>query len=286
MIKNQPSNFKMRPWYMAVVVVFAIALFGFSTEQADEATADSTTHVWIDLVTPDLEQSKNFYGKLLGWTYSESNHNGIKNVLIHNGSRTIGSMYEVDKADASAWIPAAPTNSGDLRAKSESLLKKDAKVALKTMSVPGRGLQIVMEGPQGEEFSLISDNNYIDPNTSSSASGNWMGAELWASDVTSARSFYEFAFNANLIERQYQGKPYWFFEINGKQMAGMIQNPISNQSTQWVPYVYFRDPASLASQVESMGGHVIAAPSPKLRNGNLAIIQDPSGAILCVNTSK
>jgi predicted enzyme related to lactoylglutathione lyase len=35
-------------------------------------------------------------------------------------------------------------------------------------------------------------------------------------------------------------------------------------------------------QVEALGGHVIVSPSANLRNGTVALIQDPTGAVIAL----
>ncbi|MFV0303918.1 MAG: hypothetical protein ACK5IC_00365 [Moheibacter sp.] len=271
------------------VLLIGLILFGFqSTHKKGTLVAkqNSVTQsgIWLDLVTPNLEESKTFYQSLFGWTFTESNNNGLKNSLIHHEGKTIGSILEVPKSEVSVWILSVQLDDADFEKKPKNLVKKGAKKAIGTIEIPERGKQIIFEGEQGEEFSLVTGNPYVGSQTK--ADGSWMGAELWASDVERAKSFYENAFEVQTSQVSFDEKPYWFFEQDGKKLAGMIQNPITNQGTQWIPYIHFSDVKSLALQVEKSNGKVLAAPDLNLRNGQLAIIQDPNGAIFCVQSSK
>jgi len=42
------------------------------------------------------------------------------------------------------------------------------------------------------------------------------------------------------------------------------------------------DPAAAAARVKELGGTVVVAPAPQLRNNSLAIVLDPSGAPLAL----
>jgi hypothetical protein len=42
------------------------------------------------------------------------------------------------------------------------------------------------------------------------------------------------------------------------------------------------DPAAAAARAESLGGRILLAPSPEVREGTIAIVADPSGAILAL----
>ncbi len=282
-MKHIKLNAKWRTALVPVFVLAAIGLFGFS--EPSEAGKDTKLQhsPWVDLVTPDLSKAEAFYTELFGWSYDESEIKGIKTALIKKDGQVIGSMIEVKKAKSSVWMPAAPVSADQLKEKSKTLLDKGAKLAIGTMSQNSRGSQVVFEGAQGEEFSLIADNSYYDKSARSNNAGTFMGSELWASKPQDARNFYQYAFGVEVSQQDYEGKPYWFFELAGERIAGMIQNPITNQGSQWVSYIYADNPAAVAQQVTAKGGYVIAAPQAELRDGNVAVVQDPQGAIFCVH---
>lgn len=238
--------------------------------------------LWLDLVTPDLATSKSFYESLFGWTFTESSIGELKNLTINHNGNVIGSLFEIPNAEQSVWIASAKINAAELTSKSNSLVNAGAKIAIGPIDIPGRGQQILFEGSQGEEFSLIVDNAFVSPTKKSN--GSWMGAELWASDIEKAKTFYENAFGVQTRITEFDGMPYWFFESQGEILAGMTQNPVTNQGTRWVPYVYSSDLVGLVINVEKSGGKVLVAPSENLRNGNLAICLDPNGAVFCVQS--
>jgi predicted enzyme related to lactoylglutathione lyase len=58
--------------------------------------------------------------------------------------------------------------------------------------------------------------------------------------------------------------------------------PPKGVRTTWLAYVLVKDPAAQATRAESLGGKVLLAPRQDLRKGSLAIVADPSGAVLAL----
>jgi len=66
--------------------------------------------------------------------------------------------------------------------------------------------------------------------------------------------------------------------------AGVFRLPDSKSQVppNWLPYVLVTDPAGLAARVTGLGGRVLLEPSPEHRKGSLAIVADPSGAVVAL----
>lgn len=238
--------------------------------------------IWHDLITPNLEESKSFYNTAFGWTYSDTNFKGLKYTVIYNNGSVIGGMIEVKTAKTSTWISALPLSNTDLNKRIRKVVAAGASAALPPIKSPGRGKQVIFEGLQGEEFSLISKNEFTEAMTPENGENDWLGMELWASDAGKAKSFYEEAFDVQTVETTYDDKPYWLFNIEGETVAAMMNNPITNQGTQWVPYIQVSDLTALFTKIKNTKAEVIVAPSKETRNGSLGIMQDPHGAIIAI----
>ena len=59
-----------------------------------------------------------------------------------------------------------------------------------------------------------------------------------------------------------------------------MENPSEDVKPVWLTYIGVKDPAVAAERALSLGGRIIIPPSDDLRNGTLAVVADPSGAIL------
>lgn len=256
-------------------------------QQTSKVTNETqSTGIWHDLITPNIEESKAFYAEVFGWTYVDTNFKGLKYTTIYNNGNIIGGMIEIKSANSSTWISALPLSNEDLNKRIKMVVASGAKAVLPPLKIAGRGKQVVFEGLQGEEFSLISENDYTRNNATTLSDNNWLGMELWASNAAEAKAFYEMAFGVSTNETSYDGKPYWLFKAGADTVAGMMDNPITNQGTQWVPYIKTTTLTALFSKIKNTKADIIVAPSQEIRNGDVGIIQDPHGAIIAIQNIK
>jgi hypothetical protein len=79
-----------------------------------------------------------------------------------------------------------------------------------------------------------------------------------------------------------QGNAVYHVLSLGKPRAGLFKSPFDRVRANWLPYVRVADPAAMAVKAESLGGSIIVAPRPDLRKGTLAIIADPTGAVIAL----
>jgi hypothetical protein len=248
--------------------------------KTDEAKVENV--IWHDLITPNLEESKGFYGDLFGWSYQTFNVKGFKYALIENKGEVIGGMIEVSTTKSSVWVSSLSVSPQEMRKRVETITASGAQLVIKPLKIPGRGKQLIFKGLQGETFSLITDNNQIVKTKNSDKNGNWYGIELWANDIKKAKDFYKKAFNVDSKEEDFDNKPYNYFMLNDVKVGGLIKNPMTNMESQWVPYLNCNDLNSVVQKVTNLHGEVILQPNQKVRNGSIGIIQDSFGAILCI----
>lgn len=247
-------------------------------------TSRAAQNLWHDLITPDLEASKAFYGDLLGWTFSDTNFKGLLYTTIYNDGNVIGGMIEIKSAKNATWISALALDNASLSKRIKAVVASGAKAVLPPIKLPGRGKQVVFEGPSGEEFSLISDNEFTAQLDASSKNGNWIGMELWADNPAQASTFYDNAFAVSTTKSTYDNKPYWTFNAGDKIVAGMLQNPITNQGSQWVPYIQQNDISAMLPALKKSGANILMNPNKNIRAGKIGIFQDPQGAIFALQT--
>ncbi len=273
---------------MKYFTIFILCISSFSALNAkaknnlSDTTLAAEERLWHDLITPDIDASKSFYGNLFGWTFTDTNMKGMRYATIYNDGKVIGGMIEVKAAKSATWISALPLDNANLNARIKSVVASGAKAMLPPLKLPGRGKQVVFQGPLGEEFSLISKNDYTEQMDSSSKQGNWIGMELWADDPTQASLFYNNAFAVSTNKTSYDDKPYWTFEFEGQAVAGMLQNPVTNQGSQWVPYIQSSAITEMLPAVKVSGADILLSPNKDIRDGKLGIFVDPQGAIFAV----
>jgi len=271
--------------YIVFILICAISLSplkGHGNIDLAEITIYSEQGLWHDLITPNLEESKEFYNEIFGWTYEERNIKGFKYVIIYNNQILIGAMLELPDIESSTWITSLPLSNQELNKRIKLAVDNGAKLALNPLKVPGIGKQVIFEGPQGTVFSLVSQNEYNSSDAFNKNKNDWLGIELWSDDLEKAKKFYENVFDVTTEETSINSMPYWYFKNNDKILAGMIKNPVSNQNSQWVPYLKVNNPATIITATKQAGGSVLLAPNKNIKNGRVGIIQDPYGAIIAI----
>jgi hypothetical protein len=263
-------------------ILFVLSsIFAWSTSlKTDNIVTENV--IWHDLITPNLEKSKDFYAELLGWSYQSFNVKGFKYALIENKGEVIGGMIEVATTKSSVWVSSLAVSPQEMRKRVEVIVASGGQLVIKPLKIPGRGKQLIFKGLQGETFSLITDNNQIVKTKNSDKNGNWYGIELWANDIQKAKDFYKKAFNVDSKEDIFDNKPYNYFMLNNIKIGGLIKNPMTNMESQWIPYLNCNDLNKLVQKVTNLQGEVILQPNQKVRNGSIGIIQDSFGAILCI----
>ncbi len=269
---------------LVTLLIFSLNLIAKPYQLKNHYESDSQTSsnkIWHDLVTPNLETSKSFYSNVLGWTFEDENIKGFSYSLIKNKNEIIGGILEVPTAKSSTWITSLVVTPEEMKIKIKEAITKGCKLATNPLKLPGRGKQVILESPEGEEFSFITE---TPTTTNSSTDGNWIGVELWSSNIENSKKFYSLTFGVSIEEVSYDKKPYWIFKSDKTNVAGMIKNPITNQNSQWVPYVHLNTPANILTPAKKSGGSILLAPNKEVRDGKVAIIQDPNGAIICVQS--
>ena len=110
---------------------------------------------WTELLTPDLEASEGFYGKLLAWEVLNQDFGGSRYRLILNEGTPAGGMLQPrpEAHEAPRWrVYFAVTACDPSVARAREL---GAQVRTPPSDIAGIGRRAILEDPQGAEFALI-----------------------------------------------------------------------------------------------------------------------------------
>lgn len=239
--------------------------------------------IWYDLITEDAAASQRFYNAVFGWTFEEiEGPSGNPYILARSGGGYVAGMVPVTSdagANVSRWLPYVSVEDVDA-----AIIRTNAwggSVAADARDLEfGRVAAII--DPQGAVMGLArSDIGDPDDTTTAAANGRPIWTELLADDASKAAAFYEsvVGYDVNRIERR--GGVYTMLSNGGAYRAGVLQNP-TDWKPAWLTHFAVADPAAAAGRVEALGGKVLLAPTPEVREGTVAIVADPSGAILAL----
>jgi predicted enzyme related to lactoylglutathione lyase len=237
--------------------------------------------IWNDLITDNLDVTRAFYGSLFGWTFEHSSGKGGRYLLARSGNIYVAGIVEVKSKNSaskvSRWLPYV------------SVENVDGAVSIATAAganivAPARdvnfGRVAAFIDPQGAVLGL-AHSRIGDPDdaTTSPGLGRVVWTELLANDADAAARFYRdvVGYEPNTIPRR--GGQYTLLAVGGKNRAGLLKNPTDAKPV-WLTYFGVDDPVAAMGRVEALGGAVVAPASPRLREGTMALVTDPTGALL------
>jgi predicted enzyme related to lactoylglutathione lyase len=101
-----------------------------------------------------------------------------------------------------------------------------------------------------------------------------------ASNPRRAASFYASVVGYEPLTVERRGGEYTWLTHRGTRRAGLFENPASEAEPVWLTFFAVDDPAAAVARVQTLGGSVVLPPSPTLRDNTIAVVTDPTGAIL------
>jgi len=229
--------------------------------------------VWHDLVTPNLDGAKSFYGGLFGWTFDDASDDYT---VVKNGGRLIGGMAQLQSADYSSyWLPLMSV--GDVDRAVDATVAAGGDRLVKSFNVPGRGRVGVLKDPRGAAFGVVKTTQG-DPVDRIPAAGDWWWNEVWTDDVEASGGFYQETFGYDLKEETVAGVEHALLTTGAVPRVGLVKKSDPKIPNVWVAYVRVADVEATVSKARTLGGTVLLAPTAEVRNGTVAIIADPHGA--------
>ncbi len=239
--------------------------------------------IWNDLITEDLPAAKQFYGGLFGWTFEDGQADGSGAYIVARdeeiyvaGIRSVEPRQDGKKL--TRWLPYVSVDDVDTAV-------ERSKAGGATVAVEARNLNLgrvaAIIDPEGAVIGLASSSiGDPDDRTTSAAPGRVVWSELLSRDTVAASGFYRLlaGYDINVIERR--GGLYTLLSNNGVNRAGIMPRPADNGDPVWLTYFGVRDPKAAAARAKELGGTVLLPPSPDVREGTMAIVTDPVGAVL------
>jgi len=237
--------------------------------------------IWNDLITDDLDAAREFYGSLFGWKFEHSSGKGGRYMLARAGKVYVAGIVEVrggkSATKLSRWLPyVSVANVDDSLAKASAA---GARIAVAARNVNfGRVAAII--DPEGAELGLARS-SIGDPDDATTAPGlgRVVWTELLAADPGVAAKFYGdvVGYDANTIARR--GGQYTMLAHAGTNRSGVVKNP-TDAAPVWLTYFGVGDAVAAEGRAEALGGAVVVRASPQLREGTMAVVTDPTGALL------
>ena len=270
---------RFAPWTAAAVAVAALAMA--LPAQAQQNAPAPGSFLGAVLISDDAQAASEFYKALFGWDMEQAEDGGY--AVRHKGRMIAGisPLKESNKeVEESFWLIG--------------LTVRDLDAALK--SARGEGGKIYDDSRRNNDygrFEVIADRQkapvlLIEPGHKplgrTSGPGSWVWAELWTDDVEDAVAFYGDVVGVGHETTDRDGETYRLFTSEGQPRAGIIKIPpeFAKVKPGWAPYVAVSDLGATLGRVKELGGRVIFGETEHPADASVALIMDPSGAVLFI----
>ena len=246
--------------------------------------------VWHDLLTTDIDGSREFYGGLFGWTFEEVpislgfGKSGNYLLIRHQG-QLIGGMIDTKrlgtKANNSQWVVLMSVD--DVDAAAQRVVDAGGEIMTPPTDLNERGRIAVVNDNAGALFAILQTRDG-DPLDTSAAFGSFMWDEVWVPDSAATASFYQQLAPFQQVSMDTADKSvYQGLAVDGRPRMGILQDPVEDLPPTWASYIRVED-MSVLDRVEALGGQVLLPAEDRNIGGQVALIAGPSGAGVVLQT--
>jgi uncharacterized protein len=240
--------------------------------------------IFVELITPDLNAAKRFYGGLFGWTFRDINVGPRAYAEALLGDQPVGGVFQKTLSAGEHRQPAWLTYFAvqDVDAATQTAVQHGATILFAPHSFSNRGRQAVLADPQGAIFAVLASSSG-DPPDQLADPGEWIWSSLITSDPDADAAFYQALFGYEVFELPTsQSAGHLILASGGYARASVNSRPASrpNMYPHWLNYVRVEDATASAAKVVALGGRVLVAPRPSRDGGKIALVADPLGAPL------
>lgn len=244
------------------------------------------TPCWVDLASPDLDGSIEFYGALFGWEVPESENPeetaGYRRANL-GGNSAAGMMPTMQAGQPPAWTTYVSVDDADATA--AAVREAGGKILAEPMDVLDLGRMAVISDPTGAAFGVWQPGSFAgaervnEPNTFS-----WN--ELNTRDPDAAKAFYAAVFGWAAVDqdmgdagtyatwRREEAAP------DGESLGGLLDmrgRVPEEVPANWLTYFTVEDLDATMEKAKDLGANLMFGPM-ELPMGRLAILTDPHGA--------
>jgi uncharacterized protein len=235
--------------------------------------------IWFEHLSQDAKKAQAFYGEVFGWKVDPFPMGDFTYEMVRAGDGTIGGYAETKPGQSPHWIAYVSTE--DVDAAAAAATRHGGRVVEAPYDVPGVGRMARIADPQGAEIALYKSVDGDDPDAP--ASNRWCWNELHTTDATAGLAFYE-----KVLGYQHRAMPmgpgetYHIISRGGVDRGGASTHLSPGEKPHWLPYVAVDDADATVDRARKNGGTVAMGPHDIPGVGRIAVLGDPTGAIIAI----
>ncbi len=242
------------------------------------------TPSWTDLASPDAAKSKEFYGALFGWDFSEEPTGDPNNpyYMIRQGGKDVAGMMKLSPDMQAGGMPpvwSTYVTVADVDASTGKAKELGGKVLSEPMDVMDAGRMSVVVDPTGAIFCLWQAKGSIGAQiVNEPVSLTWN--ELMTPDVEAAKTFYGglLGWKGETMQMGGDGPSYTVWMLGDGGIGGAMPPPMEGMPAFWGVYFAVEDCDATVAKAVELGANVLNGPMDVPEVGRMATLMDPQGA--------
>jgi len=290
--KTRSFLFKIKASLFVLILFLGLVMHACSKEQiiVPKVTPEPTDlrlvgkFVWYDLFTNDLQSTSRFYEELFGWSFSDtaSKERLVKTIARDGVPIANAILIDSEKGNVNDCLWLSYMSVEDVDRALMVANKNNGTIYMQPKDLPNRGRIAIVKDPEAALFAVVTTSDG-DPPDQGLIQNHWMGSELWSTNPDAALTFYHLlvGYEQRLVDVG-AGPKYRFLVKNGQTRGGIVKIPWDDVKPNWLPYIAVEDVMAIVAKAEELGGKVLVEPDKAIREGRVAIISDPSGAVFAV----
>ena len=275
------NRHRLKRLAVRVLVLAGLAPAMSSPAAAQQESIAPGTFLGAVLISDDATAASSFYADLFGWDMERAKDGGY--AVRHHGQMIAGISplsESSEEVEESFWLVGLTVD--DLDDALQAASKGGAKIYEDAHHVSDYGRFAVIADRQNAPVLLIEPGTK--PLGRGRDHGSWVWAELWTDDVDDAARFYGNVFGVGHDTVDRGGHDYDVFTSREKPRSGVVEIPEELETVEpgWAPYVAVSDISVSLAKVKELGGRVIFGETEHPATASVALIMDPSGAVLFI----
>ena len=249
---------------------------------SERTSYEPGTPSWVDVSSPDLEESKRFYRGLFGWEAQDAGpqeETGGYAMFTLNGRTVAGLARIQDESQAPAWSAYVATDDADAAA--ARVTKAGGTVLFGPIDITDAGRVAFFAHPAGGMIGVWQAGSHTGAEVVNEPGAlNWN--ELQTRDVEGAKAFFSAVFGWQPDDQDFGGMTYTVFNLGDKGIAGAMPTTPFQVPDEvpafWLAYFSVADCDESVAKVQELGGSVLGQAHDLPGVGRFAVVADPHGA--------
>lgn len=262
---------------------------------------DHGRFIWYELMTPNPEAAKRFYGAVVGWTAQDmpmgdgddDHPEGHAYTVLEAAGAGVGGVMPLGEEHKAQGVP--PNWTGyiyvdDCDAAVANTKALGGHVLNPPRDVSGVGRLAIIADAHGAVTAIMKPvpPSGARPRPQRGTVGQAGWHELYAGDADADIPFYRALFGWTETGRYDMGPmgAYHLFGNNDGQVGGIMTKPAQIPRPCWGYYFEVDDIDAAAARVRQAGGEVVAGPMDVPDGSRVLQARDPQGANFCLMKTK